>query len=257
MRITLLLCCLFSLSLYAQDASPTSPYRLSINYGVAGLQKGVIAEGAFTSGGLDRILRVSPKTNAILGLNVQYANYKSGAEDTPCDFILGDKAIFFSFSETYEFRALETGLKIGIEHRRGKFTVRGALLPTLRAHSQITSNNVIDFDNSGRPNLTASYTGQPGEEFTWTDETQRELRYNTPARIQALLEADFALTKRFGIGIGYQFGLTKYELTNYFVEQPNPFGPVCDPTPCLLPERAVNTLNANAGRAYLALRVSL
>lgn len=263
MRITLLLCCLFSLSLSlsAQDVAPTSPYSLSTNYGLAGLLgEETLNRGIFVSSSLDRRFELSKKSNVIAGLGLQYTNHEQGTENARCDFPLGNKIVTFTFSETYEFNSLDATLRLGIEHTFGQLTVRGLLLPTLRLHDRITSTNAIFFDQLGRPDQFVSNKVTPGEEFIWTDGYRRELRYNTPASIQGALEIDYAVGKRLGIGLGYQLGLTKYELTNYFLTQEfiTPDGGPCGIAGCPLIEEYTTTVtNARTARGYLALRVSL
>lgn len=240
-------------SLAAQDIPK---YRLTTHYGLAGLTGERALNQGFAAGlSLDKFYPLGPKNTLFAGAGLQHANYENGNIGQPCDFPLGDKVVVFNFSETYEFNPLEASLRLGAEQRFGRFSVRGVLLPTLRLRDRITANSNVDFAQPFRPNQTASTKVRPNESFLWTDNTIRELRYNTPARLQVALEVNVAISERFTLGLGYQTGLTKYEIDNYLVR--NEMMPPCGIVGCPEPEEfVVSSINARTGRGYLALQVN-
>ena len=233
-------------------------YRLHHAYGLTGLSgDDVLARGIHVGLAGERLLPLGKQTYVILGLGMQYGNFERGDELVPCDFPLGDKVIVFSFSETYAFSSLDAVARVGVERRFGRLTFGTSLLPTLRLHDRILATSAIDYNDLGRPNQFVATRVRPGERFTWTDGNQRELRYNTPVRLQGALEVGYALSKRLTLGFGYQTDLTVYEIDNVFPEQLRvdvPCGFVsCEPTP----EYTVSTTSVRTGRGYLALHLQL
>lgn len=254
MRLLLLFLSLLAAPLLAQEVTPN--YRLTTSYGLSGLTgANALNQGLSTSLSLDRIRPIGPKTTLTAGLGLEYTNYESGNESVPCDFPLGDKAVSFNTTETYEFNPLNATLRLGAEQRFGRFSLRALLLPTLRVYDRITSTSAVNFDFLGRPDQYVSEKVRPNEEFIWTDDSRRELRYNSPVQLQAALEVDFAISKRYAVGLGFRTGLTKYELENVFVEQ--------ELFPCgiagctLVSEYVADSVNARTSSAYLTLRITL
>ncbi|MEM6772934.1 MAG: hypothetical protein AAF597_20310 [Bacteroidota bacterium] len=235
---------LLATSLSAQKAD----YQLSATFGLSGLNGNALEQGAYTSASLDKVHKLNDKTNFWVGLGLQYSNYEVGAAEQPCDFPLGDKVVVFTFTETYEFNPLEGVLRLGLQRKLGKFTVSGMVLPTVRLHDRIASTHAINFSQLGRPNQFGLNKVRPGEQFTWSDFTTRELRYNTSFQLRGGLTLDFALSKQLAIGLGYQAGLTKYQLTNYLQDT----RPGDEMT-----EFAVTEEDARTSQGYLLLRVKL
>ncbi len=243
-RFLFLLSLLITFNLQAQQAK----YQLSSTFGLAGLNGNTLEAGVFTGASLDRVRPLTKRTDLLLGLGAQHSSYEVGANEQPCDFPLGDKIVTFSFNETYEFNGLDGVLRLGAQHRLGKLQLRGLLLPTLRLYDRITSTYVIDFDQIGRPNDYAISKVRPGATFDWTDGTTRVLRYNSVFQLRAGAEIDFALNKQLGVGLGYQAGLTKYILTNYY-QFTRSSGE--------LVEVATTEEDARTAQGYLVLRIRL
>lgn len=248
MMLRFLLPTLFLVLITAGLSAQQAKYQVTTSFGLSGLNANALSQGAFAGASLDRIVPVSPKTNLFFGLGLQYSNYEVGANEEPCDFPLGDKIIFFTFSETYEFNPLEGALRFGVQQRLGKLTLSGMVLPTFRLYDRIASNYAINFDQTGRPNEFAANKVRPGDQFSWTDGTTRELRYNSPFHLRAGLALDFQLSKQLAIGLGYQVGLSKYELTNYLQDT----RPGDETT-----EFAVTNEDARTAQGYLLMRVQL
>lgn len=258
MRLLIFLA-LLATPLLAQETTPD--YRFTTSYGLSGLTgEDALNKGIFTSINLDRIRPIGPKTTLTLGMGLDYANYENGTENEPCDFPFGLKVITFSFNETYEFNPLHATLRLGAEQRFGRFSVRALLLPTLRVYDRITSNSAINFDVTGRPDQFSSQKVRPEERFTSTDGSNRELRYNSPFQLQAAVEIDFSIGKRYAIGMGFRTGLTKYRLYNYVTESQFPSIPdplcVIDGCPTFI-EYEASSVNARTSSGYLTLRVAL
>lgn len=243
-RLLLPLFLFLAIGLKAQQTN----YQLSTHFGLAGLNVNALGKGVFTGASLDRIHTLSPKTNLLFGLGLQYSNYEVGANEQPCDFPLGDKIVTFTFNETYEFNPLESILRLGVQYQRGKFRLTGVLLPTFRLKERITSTYAIDFDQIGRPNQFAVNKVRTGEAFTWVDSSTRVLRYNTFFQLRAGLEIDFELTKQLSIGLGYQGGLSNYTLSNYLQD----IQPDNETTEFLISEE-----DASTAQGYLLFRVRL
>lgn len=248
--LSLLFLCL---SLTAQ----TDSYRIVAGVGARGLSSEALDQAPSAAFGIEKVTMLGSRVDLFFGAELEYGSFTVGSGFLPCFFPLGDKIVTFSFSESYDTRRLDLQLSAGIDYHLGNFRLRASLLPTLRLHDQIKASSFVDFDNQFRPSLALTASVNPGEQFSWTDGTERELRYNSPVQLQGALEVGVQLSDGLDIGLGYRHGLTKYELQNYVVGTSDPQGPIGVPFITSFEEFQDSSTKVATGTGYLMMRFGL
>lgn len=248
--LSLLFLCL---SLAAQSNS----YRMVGGVGVRGISADAISQAPSATLGIEKVTIWGSRTDLFFGAGLEYGSFTAGSGLQPCNFPLGDKIVTFSFSESYDTRPLDLQLSAGIDYHLGNFRLRASLLPTLRLHDQISASSFVGFDNQFRPSLALAASVNPGEQFSWTDGTERELRYNSPVQLQGALEVGVQLSDGLDIGLGYRHGLTKYELQNYVVGFSDPPGPIGVGFRPSFEEFQDSSTKVATGTGYLMMRFGL
>jgi len=201
--------------------------------------------------GLEYQRPIARNFHLFVGLGLQHTSFNDGTgEPVPCDFPLGDKVTFFTNSDRFQFNRYDVTASLGLEQAVGKFSLRGSLIPAYLLRDRIDVELLTDFSQPSRPDSRIEATVKPGESFRNGGRTTT-VDYSTRFQLQGGLEAIYAVTDGFSLGLGYRRSLTQYALETRSTIT------VCGGDDCIPVEVDNSSIDARAGSGFLVLRFKL
>jgi hypothetical protein len=98
-----------------------------------------------------------------------------------------------------------------LEHRIGKFSLRGILLPTILLDDKIDARIILDFISPNRPAQEQEFTIKPGERVNFEGAIEYTVDYSDKVQRQREIGFSYAIEKQLWFGIAYRHGLSQYE----------------------------------------------
>ncbi len=201
--------------------------------------------------GLEYQRPIAANFHLFMGAGLQYTSFKDRSRGAiPCDFPLGDKVVTFTNSDRYQFNRYDATVSLGLEKRMGKLSLRGSLIPAYLLRDRIDVELLTYFSQPNRPDSRAEATVNPGDSFM-NGGQEVTVDYSTRFQLQGGVEALYAVTDRFSLGLGYRRSLTKYELETRSTLT------VCSELNCIPVEVDNSSIDARAGSGFLVLRFKL